>query len=207
MSCQTLHQPVIGLMGAPGSGKSLVAQQLAQLGCAVIDADEIAKAQLDEPQIAQVLEQWWGDSVRSADGCIDRQAVGRIVFEDKTQLARLEALIHPRVHAHRHRLRAQYRQDQAIKAIVEDCPLLLESGLGEDCDVLVFVDTPRAIRLKRVAAQRGWTPEELDRREKNQMPLDMKRKRADYVVENDADVEQTLQRVRRIFSLTISEFA
>ncbi len=205
MTDPTMRKPVIGLMGAPGSGKSLVAEQLAELGCAVIDADAIAKAQLDDPEVSDTLVQWWGEAVLTAEGKVNRKAVGRIVFGDKQQLTRLESLLHPRVHAERRRLRTEHQRDPAVKAIVEDCPLLLESHISADCDTLVFVDAPRETRLQRVMKQRGWTEAELDRREKNQMPLDRKRRRADHVIKNDAGVEQTLRHVRRVFSLIIPE--
>lgn len=200
MNCSANHKPVIGLLGAPGSGKSLVARQLQQLGCAVIDADEIARQALDEPAVRDQLVTWWGSEVLDAAGKVSRQAVGAIVFKNPEQLAKLEALTHPRVHARRSALRKQFQADPAVKAIVEDCPLLLEKQLEGDCDVLVYVDAPRAVRLQRVKQTRGWSEAELLGREKNQWPLDTKRSRADYVVSNHAAESDTLAQVRSVLS-------
>ncbi|HEX7010738.1 MAG TPA: dephospho-CoA kinase [Phycisphaeraceae bacterium] len=196
-------KPIIGLIGAPGSGKSLVARQLAQLGCAVIDADALARDVLEEPQVIQQIADWWGPQVLDASGRVDRQALGRVVFNNRAELDRLEGLVHPRVHARRRQLRAQYEADPHVRAIVEDCPLLLEKELADDCDVLIYIDAPEAVRLGRVRAQRGWTARELQEREKNQWPLDMKRQRADYVIDNSASEAETFDQVRRVLSLIL----
>jgi len=186
-STQRLSPPVIGLLGGPGSGKSYLAGLFEKLGARVIDADTIARAALDRPEVQRRLVEWWGPDVIGPAGVVDRAAVGRRVFDDPGELARLESLIHPIVNARRRKLREQYRADAAVTAIIEDCPLLLERGLEGGCDLLIFVDAPLKTRLDRVARTRGWSAEELDRREKNQMPLDIKRGRADYVFNSDAD--------------------
>lgn len=193
-------KPIIGLLGAPGSGKSLVARQFAELGGGVIDADAIAKALLDEPAVKKAIVERFGDRVLGRDGHIDRSALGGMVFADRVALDDLQAIIHPRVHDERLRLRKAFEADDAVMAIVEDVPLLLETGLDRDCDALVFVETSEAIRRERVARHRGWSVAELARREKMQMPLDIKRRRADYVVNNDADAQATMSQVRRVLS-------
>jgi len=193
-------KPILGLLGAPGSGKSFVAQQFIKLGGAVIDADKLANAVLDEPAVRDQLVAWWGDGILSDTGRINRKAVGKIVFNDPAELRKLESVVHPRVRAERLALRERYMADPAVKVIVEDVPLLLEKGLEEDVDRLVFVDAPRAVRLSRVAATRGWSAADLDRREKYQLPLDIKRRRADDVIDNSGDEAETLQQVRRLLS-------
>lgn len=194
------RKPILGLTGGIGSGKSLVARQFASLGCAVIDADELAREALDSPAVREQLRQWWGAEALGQDGRVNRRMVAQKVFNNPQELARLEGLIHPQVHAGRERLRRQYLADTDVVAIVEDCPLLLEKGIDAGCDVVVFVDAPRAVRLARVAASRGWTEAELDRREKNQWPLDKKVQRADYVIKNDAGVQECLTQTRRVLS-------
>ncbi len=198
-------KPVIGLVGGVGSGKSLVARQLQSLGCAVIDADQLAQDALDEPAIRDQLVAWWGPQVLEQDRRIARRAVSRIVFADPAALARLEGLVHPCVHAGREALRRRYGDDPAVRAIVEDCPLLLEKGLDAGCDVLVYVAADRARRLRRVAESRGWTEADLDRREKNQLPLDTKAGLADYVIDNNAAEADTLSHVRRVLSQILHE--
>jgi dephospho-CoA kinase len=192
--------PTIGLMGAPGSGKSLVARQMASMGCAVIDSDNLARRALDQPDVIRQVRSLWGDGVIKPGGGVDRKALARIVFADPSELKKLESLTHPIVHAGRASLRADAVARPDTRAIIEDSPLLLESGIDRDCDVLVLVDAPFDIRLDRVRRTRGWDAGELHRREKNQMPLDIKRQRADYVIINDADEAHCLEQTRRVLS-------
>ncbi len=181
---QRTNKPVIGLLGGPGSGKSTAARAFEALGCGVIDADRIAREEIAKPKVVETLRAWWGDRVLDGQGNPDRAAIASIIFEDAAQRHRLEALLHPRVHARRDHLRDQLAADPAVTAIIEDCPLLLENHLEGVCDALIYVDAPREQRLARLMASRGWDAAELDRREKTQLPLDMKRSRADYVLDS-----------------------
>jgi len=192
------HKPVIGLAGGVGSGKSLVATQLAALGCAVIDADQLAKQALGQPEVREQLVHWWGPKILNGQGEIDRHAVGQIVFDDPDQLHRLEQLIHPLVHQARGRLGQRYQEDADAIAIVEDCPLLFETGLDKHCDKIIFVKTSRENRMRRLATSRGWSDQELARREKNQIGLDTKAQKADYIIVNDAGEDECLSQVRRV---------
>ena len=199
----TRHKPVIGLMGGIGAGKSFVARQLASLGCAVIDSDELARAALDDPEVRSGISSHWGDRVLDDQGRVDRAALARIVFDDGAALARLEELVHPYVHRMRHGLRQQHEDDPAVRAIVEDCPLLMEKQLESECDATIFVRAGRETRLRRVAA-RGWSDKDLAEREKNQLGLDKKAGHADYVVDNDADAAHCMAQVRGALSQILS---
>lgn len=193
--------PVIGLTGGIGAGKSLVARCFERLGCAVIDADVLAREALETEAVRATLIQWWGRKICDDAGGIDRKRVAAVVFDNPAELARLEDLLHPLIHARRHELRAKFAWDTAIRAIVEDSPLLLEKDFADECDAVVYVQAARCVRLARVARRRGWSAGELERREKNQWPLDKKQKRADYIVTNDADEDHCFHQVRRVFSL------
>ena len=186
---------VIGLLGAPGSGKSHYAAALARCGAAVIDADAIAREVLEDPEVRRQLVQRWGPGVLDEAGRGDRAAVGRRVFDEPAELRALEAIVHPRVNARRRELRAQYQERGEHRAIVEDCPLLLERGLAGGCDLLAWVETPRAVRVARVA-KRGWDEAELDRRERQQWPLDRKRAQADHHLPGNADASEVARQAR-----------
>ena len=199
------HKPVIGLMGGIGSGKSLVAKQLESLGCGVIDADRLAREALDQPDVKQSLMSWWGQQMIGHDGRVDRRALGEIVFDDPEALRRLESLVHPIVHQGRAALRERYQQDPDCRAIVEDCPLLLEKGIDKGCDVVVFVEADESTRRSRVAKTRGWAAQELHRREKNQLGLDIKAQSADYIVSNDATEQDCLSQVRDVLTQILQQ--
>ncbi|MCC7146482.1 MAG: dephospho-CoA kinase [Phycisphaeraceae bacterium] len=194
------RKPVIGLTGGIGSGKTLVAGQLATLGCAVINADDLARQALEKAPVRQELVRWWGPAVLDGQGRVNRQEVARIVFADAAALARLEGLLHPKVALAREQLRHKHQNDPQVLAIVEDCPLLFEKGLDSACDVIIFVDAPRAIRLARVTSSRGWDEAELARREKSQIQLDKKAALADYVIDNSTGVDECLSHTRHVLS-------
>lgn len=204
---ETHRKPIIGLLGGIGSGKSVVARQLESLGCGVVDADAIARAAIDEPAVKHQLVQWWGPEVINPSGQVDRKVVAAKIFNHPDEKARLESLIHPRVKLGRQDLHAKYNADPAIKAIVEDCPLLLETGLDNAVDVLIYIESGREKRIERVAKTRGWSADELDRREKNQLPLDTKRNRADHVVVNEAGEQVCFEQTRNVLSQILQHFA
>ena len=193
-------KPIIGLVGGIGSGKSAVASVLQSLGATVIDSDRLAHAELNRPEVVETIRAWWGDKVCRSDGQVDRKAVGAIVFADAAQLDRLEKLLYPRLHRQRELLVSEYERAPAVRAVVLDAPKLYEAGLGDYCDAVIFVDAPRAQRVRRVRATRGWSEEELDRRERLQDSLDRKKGSADYVITNDSSLEDLQASVTRVFS-------
>lgn len=198
-------KPVIGLAGGIGAGKSVVAQLFAQLGAGVIDADLLAHEELAAEEVTRTLAAWWGAEVLDAAGRVDRDRVGSIVFGDARERHRLEGLLHPRIRERSRGLMAQMEGDPAVRAIVIDAPLLIETGLDEVvCDVVVFVEADEAVRQARAAASRGWSAQEHRRREAAQKPLDLKRSKADYTVSNNSTTEALRRRVEEVFAEILS---
>lgn len=208
-----IHPPVIGLTGSIGAGKSSVARILADLGCVVSDSDQLARAAFDDPKIHSEIVRWWGSTIETPAGSIDRRQVSAIVFAPPTaslevriaaerERTRLEGLIHPFIHARRQAQFAAASIAGASPAVacVIDAPLLLESHLQGECDTILFVDAPFDTRLERVSLNRGWSRDDLERRESAQMPLDQKRKFADHVLINDGDMQSLRAQVARLLS-------
>lgn len=188
--------PVIGLAGGIGSGKSAVAGFLRESGCFVTNSDADARELLQEERVREQLIRWWGTAVLDAQGRVNRHAVADIVFRNPTQRERLEALVHPLVEERRREAWAAESARRSVPAFVIDAPLLFEAGLDRLCDAVIFVDAPLKDRLARVAADRGWSEAELIRREKNQLPLETKRQRSDYVVRNDGSLADLRRHVQ-----------
>ena len=191
--------PIIGITGGIGSGKSLVANFLQDNGCVVADADANTKIILARGEVQQLLIDWWGDKVIDSSGDINRSFVASIVFSDAKARERLESLIHPLV---------QELQEKAFNsvpnnaiALVIDAPLLMESGLDQQCDVIIFVACPFETRLKRVIDSRGWNEEQLRNREVVQIGLDTKRSSADHIIINDGDIAYLEQQMRLVLAL------
>ncbi|MFK7758988.1 MAG: dephospho-CoA kinase [Phycisphaerales bacterium] len=189
---------VIGLVGGIGSGKSTVARAFEDIGCVVSDSDKAGAVALSMPEVIRELVAWWGDEILSKDGQVDRKKVATIVFADPQERTRLEKLVHPIIHDLRHEMIEKAQNDTAIRAVIVDAPLLFEAGIEDECDAVVFVQTPMRIRSQRVQETRGWDESELDRREKAQLPLEHKRERADYIVANGGSVDELPAQVARI---------
>jgi dephospho-CoA kinase len=196
---------VIGLAGGIGSGKSTVAQILSELGAGVIRSDDLAAAEINAPDVKETLREWWGPEVFTSDGSVDRRKVALVVFADASQRHRLEALLHPRVGIRRASLMAELETQSRIKAIVLDSPLLYEVDLDLLCDAVLFVDADFATREARSEKSRNWPEGELARREKTQQPLDMKRARADYTVDNNSTLAALRRQVEGVFAQIVSE--
>ena len=192
----TCRPPTIGIVGGIGSGKSTVATALEELGCVIACAEANVKKILATKEIQEELVAWWGNAVLDADGELNTKAIADLVFNNEKERGRLEQLLHPL--ARNMQEAAFEKADQHTKACVIDAPLLLETSLAELCDFIIFVEVSTEIRQNRVIASRGWTAEELERRESTQLPLDIKRKRADYIVTNEGDLDNVKHQVEQI---------
>jgi dephospho-CoA kinase len=177
-------KPIIGIVGGIGSGKSFVARLFEEFGCLIIDSDALVREAYTDPAVRQMLREWWKDAVFKPDGSIDRGAIAAQVFRNDQERRRLEGLLHPWVD--RRRREIMEGASPQVVAFIWDTPLLLETGLNRECDLVVFVDAPREQREARVARQRGWNAAELARRENLQTPLDKKRELSDDVIVNTA---------------------
>ena len=192
---------VIGVVGGVAGGKSLVARQLARLGAGVLDADRAGHEALQLPRIEAAARKRWGRRIFGPDGRIDRPRLAEIVFADPPEGTRereyLEQLTHPEI-GRLLRREAERLAASGSPAAVLDAPLLLEAGWDRLCDIVVFVDAPRELRLAR-ARKRGWSEADFAAREGAQESLDLKRKRADVVLDNSGSPEQTQAQVERFW--------
>jgi dephospho-CoA kinase len=202
----SLRKPVVGLAGGIGSGKSTVARILEELGAGVIDSDLLAREEMATKEVRDTLARWWGRDILTAEGLLDRQKIASRVFSEPAQRQRLEALVHPRVAARREARLAELMADPRIKLVVLDSPLLFETGLDKSCDAVIFVERSLAARAAGSEKERGWPRGEIERREKNQQPLDTKRSRADHTCDNNSTIPNLRTQVERIFNQVLSEF-
>lgn len=191
---------IIGLLGGIASGKSTVAGCFARLGCAVIEADKLAHAVLEEEDVKETVLGLFGHGIQDTDGRVNRKSLAGIVFKDSTALQQLNGLIHPRVMAEVRRLIEVYRQNPQVKGIVLDVPLLAEAGGLELCDAIIFVDTDTPVRLKRWQKNTHYDEIELKKRENFQISLDKKKSLAHYIVSNNSDASEVAGQVAQLFS-------
>jgi len=191
---------LIGLTGNIGSGKSTVAQMLSERGSTIIDADVLARraVELGTAGFDQIVKRW-GPTILAADGHLDRAALRRTVFSDHEQLEELNQIVHPEVERLRTRLvdRARKRGDRLV---VCDIPLLFERHMTDRFDRIILVDANRALRLERLVKDRGLEEAEAMEMIAAQMPAELKRARADFVIDNDGTLTQLERRVQDVWT-------
>jgi dephospho-CoA kinase len=188
-------KPILGLIGGMGSGKSYVAGELARHGGRIISGDILGHEALRQPDIKEKLVARWGRDVLDQDGEVDRRKVGRIVFADPAERKVLEALSFPWIERRFREESEKAQNDPAVKFVILDAAIMLEAGWNRVCDRLVYVDSPRALRLQRLSQQRGWTEKEVEAREQAQLPLEEKRRCADAVIDNSGDSATTARQI------------
>lgn len=196
---------LVGLTGNIGSGKSTVAQMFSERGATIIDADILARRAVEVGTSAYgKIVARWGARVLAPDGQLDRAAVRRIVFADHDQLEELNQIVHPEVERLRVRLidQARRRGDQVV---ICDIPLLFERHMTDRVDRIVLVDASRALRLERLVKDRDLRETEAMDMIAAQMPAELKRARADYIIENDGTFAQLERRVQDVWAALMSE--
>lgn len=187
----------VGLTGGIGSGKSSVAHRFAELGALVVDADALAREVVaaGTPGLARVVEEF-GDGVLRPDGTLDRPVLGRIVFGDPDALARLNGIVHPLV---RERAAELVSAVPPGTVVVQDVPLLVETGQAGAYDLVVVVEAPADVRVRRLARDRGMSEDEARSRMAAQASDEQRRAVADVVIVNDADLGTLRDRVDEVW--------
>lgn len=187
---------LIGLTGGIACGKSAVTDMLQELGAVVVDADELARTVVapGSEGLSRIVERF-GQSILDSEGHLDRAALAAVVFADQTARADLEAITHPLIAQ-----LSRQQIDQASKAqtplVVYSAPLLFENKLESWLGEVIVVDVDQKTQRQRLLSRDGKSGLE---RIKAQMPLEEKRARASYLIDNSGSREQTVKRVRELY--------
>ncbi|MDH4083183.1 MAG: dephospho-CoA kinase [Nitrospira sp.] len=191
---------LIGLTGGVATGKSTVAKMFERCGAVVIDADQLAREVVrpGKPAWREIVSTF-GRSILNPDRSINRHVLGTIVFHDKTKLRRLERIIHPRVAREQARLTRQVARKDPDAVVIYDVPLLFESGIDKRVDKTIVVTADRETQITRLKNRNSLTRSEALRRIKSQMPLRMKRRRADHVLDGTKQPRRLARDINQLF--------
>ena len=189
---------VLGLTGGMGAGKSTVARFFRRAGWPVFDADLVvhslqAKGGAAVPEIARL----WPHTVR--DGAVDRMALRRAVIGSPDQIAALEAIMHPLVRQARRRFLSRMRR-RGVRTCLLDIPLLFETGADRDCDAVIVVTAPLAVRLRRIMRRRSLSEEQARALLARQMSDKERNRRADHLLHNGLSRGHTARQMKRLIS-------
>ena len=185
---------VIGLTGSIGMGKSETAKLFARLGIPVYDSDAAVHL-LYAPGGAAVAPIGEAFPGTVKDGAVDRAALAKRVGGDEVAFKRLEAIVHPLVAAEQRRF---MEKNAGADLVVQDIPLLFETGGQARMDAVVVVSAPAELQRARVLARDGMTAEKLDHILSRQMPDEEKRAKAHFVVETDKGLDHAFEQVKAV---------
>ncbi|MCY0905237.1 dephospho-CoA kinase [Arthrobacter sp. H14-L1] len=197
----------IGLTGGIASGKSLSARYLQSLGAVLIDADELARAVVapGSKGLAAVVQRF-GPGVLGPDGALYRAALGALIFADSSERDALNAIIHPLVRARAAELVQAAAADDDNAVVVQDIPLLVETGQGSSFHLVLVVDAPVELQIARIVAHRGLNEADAAARIAAQAPRGDRLAAADAVIDNSGTVEGTLRQMDRLWEQRLLPF-
>jgi len=190
---------VIGLTGGIGSGKSTVAQFLAELGAVILNADEVGHEALKpDTEIWREVVTAFGRQIVTLDGNIDRKKLGKIVFGNAEALSRLNQIMHPRMYALVKNQLEEYRR-QGTRVVVLEAPLLLEAGWTPLVDEVWVTTASEATVLKRLEERSGMSQAESLTRIRSQLPSTERVRHADVVINTDCALDELKSKVTELW--------
>jgi dephospho-CoA kinase len=191
---------VAGLTGNIASGKSTVATFLRRSGALIIDADQIAHEVVapDRPAF-QEIRRLFGEGILRLEGTINREKLGRLVFDNPELRRQLEAIVHPQVGAEIDRQLAHIARNQPEAVVIMDIPLLFETGRTEGLAEIIVVYAPESTQLQRLIHRNGLSADEAKARMASQMPLKEKVAKATIVIDNSGTLAATEKQTLAVY--------
>ena len=193
---------LVGLTGGVATGKSTVAKMFKQCGAVVIDADLLARdvVKPGKPAWREIVT-LFGKTVLNPDRSLDRQALGSIVFRNRTKRRQLECIIHPRVAREQQRLVRRVAKRKPHAVVIYEVPLLFEAGVDRRVDTIIVVTADRETQIVRLTKRNGLSRAEALRRIRSQMPMALKTRKADFVLDGTASRSSLRAKVCGMFAV------
>jgi len=190
----------VGLTGSIAVGKSFVLRTLAELGCHVIDADDIAR-EVVAPGSAglKLITEAFGEAVLQPDGGLDRVKLGAIVFSNEQKRAQLNSILHPLIIAAQDTQIREIELQDPAGIVVIDAALMIESGGYRRLDKLIVVHCRPEIQLARLMSRDNLSRQAAEQRVASQMPQEEKMKYADFLIDTSEGFEDTREQVTTVF--------
>jgi dephospho-CoA kinase len=196
---------ILGLTGGIATGKSTVSAMLRERGIPVIDADLIAREVVEPGKPAyEAIVAHFGKGILLPDGQLNRKKLGEIVFSDETERQKLNAIVHPEVRRVMREQAEQAERDGA-KIVFLDIPLLFESKLQHMVDKIVVVYAPASMQLSRMMERDELDEEQARKRLRAQMPIEQKKRLADFLIDNTGTREETERQVEQLLAQVTAE--
>ena len=182
---------IIGLTGSIATGKSTVSRMLKQKGYPIVDADEISRLVVEpgSPVLTSISEKF-GKEVLLSDGSLNREKLGNLIFNDKSNREKLNGIMHPAVRKEMLHQKEEWLEKGA-NTVVMDIPLLFESKLQSYVDKIIVVSATPQVQKERLMARNGYSSEKRKPEFNTQLSIADKEKGADAVIDNNGTMEET----------------
>jgi dephospho-CoA kinase len=190
----------VGLTGGYASGKSFVAAELERLGCFLIYADRLGHAALQPDGAAyRPTVDYFGPEILMPDGSIDRKKLAAAVFPSPDLLSKLEGFVHPAVRQKEEELMAGFAAREPKGIAIVEAAILIETGRYSDFDKLILTACDLETQVTRGMHRDKLPHEQVMARIEKQMPLNEKKRYAQYVINTDGAKQETLRQVKTVF--------
>lgn len=194
-----------GLTGGIASGKTTVSRILKQAGANIVDADAIAHTVVRKGLPAwEKIVAHFGKKILLPNGEINRPCLADIVFNSPDQKEILNRIVHPFVFEETDRQIREIRRENPLSVIIQDIPLLIESGMHRNLSEIILVYTPEHLQLQRLMSRNGFSENEAMLRIRSQMPIEDKKRFATMIVDNSRDMEDTRQQTLDVYKKLIA---
>jgi dephospho-CoA kinase len=191
---------LIGITGGIACGKTEVARVFQRKGAVVISGDRIGRGVVEKNKVVlRQLVKIFGQSILRRDGTLNRRRLGKIAFASNQGRDKLNEIIHP------HLLKELRRRIERLKAkrksgiVVLDAALIVEWGLEKELDYLIFVESKREDKIRRLQKKKGYSEKEALDRIKSQLPEITKRRKADFVIGNNKGLAELKRKANGIW--------
>ncbi len=192
----------VGLTGGLATGKSAIGQELESLGCYVIRMDDLGhEVLLPEGEAYAAVVAEFGPEILNSDGTINRRTLGMLAFADQERTKRLNELTHTVIRARAKTLRDAYVAEHPDGIVVTEAAILIEMGGHKECDRLILAHCRPEQQIERAMSRDNLTQEEVMNRIRRQMPLEDKKKYANYVIDTSGTKEKTCEQTHTIYEV------
>ncbi|AVQ16883.1 dephospho-CoA kinase [Fusobacterium gonidiaformans 3-1-5R] len=185
---------IIGITGTIASGKSTVSDYFIKQGYVVIDADKITKELQEQKEVLKEFLEIFGESVLLENRSLNRQKLREIVFQDKTALQKINRIMHPKVREKFEDVRSRTLKEEIV---FFDIPLLFEAHFEDLCEKIILVCAEREVQIRRVIQRDNSSRELAEKIINSQAKEEEKRKKSDYIIENNGTVEELYQKLKK----------
>jgi dephospho-CoA kinase len=189
-----------GLTGGIATGKSTVADFFARIGAVIVDADVIARKVVGKNAPAwHEIVRYFGPQVLLPNGEVDRVRLADIIFGDRRHRARLNRIVHPHVLDEIERRLRHLKTSGGCDLAIVDVPLLIEAGMAEKIGPVILVYAPEKVQMQRLMERDGLSHAQARSRLRAQMPIETKKKWADYIIDNSRSRAHTRRQTHAVY--------